>query len=199
MLGAQVQISGTLTNASRARDWKFPKGTRSAEATQALWRKIVSTAAKVKFTGQPQLFTRLDGDARDMRSLDAISNSPPKRSKRPWAAHESSPPRADFPAQPENRSRPTSNWPRSSDHSVGGRAQLRLNWELEPPFTTLFPTNAQISVIWSDLKPPGPKRGTSSRLFTAWRCWRTRARFTPTFKPPSNSSSHNGCAAISRA
>ena len=61
MLGTELQISGTLTNASRIRDWKLPKGSRSAEATQALWRRIVSTAGKVKFTGQPQLITRLNG------------------------------------------------------------------------------------------------------------------------------------------
>src|SRR5206468_5724342 len=60
----------TRRSSDLIRDWKFPKG-RSAEATEALWRRIVSTAGKVKFTGQPQLVTRMTGDAAELGSLDA--------------------------------------------------------------------------------------------------------------------------------
>jgi hypothetical protein len=46
VLGMRMEISGSLTNASLVRDWRLPKSTKqSAEATQALWRRIVSSAA----------------------------------------------------------------------------------------------------------------------------------------------------------
>jgi len=149
VLGMRMEISGSLTNASLVRDWRLPKATReSAEATQALWRRIVSTAGRVKFVGQPQLFTHFDGDAADMRRLDADLKFIAAGIETPWGdatnsilhvrvlpARDSNPLQADLELTVDN---PATDWCRAR--------KLRLNWEVEPPFVSLFPNDAHVAV-----------------------------------------------------
>lgn len=64
MMGARVNISGTLTNGSLLRDWRVPqlrKGVR--EENLARWRAVLSAAHQVHFEGTPEIVTRFDGDA----------------------------------------------------------------------------------------------------------------------------------------
>jgi len=149
VLGASLLLSGTLSNASVVRDWKFPKSTKQTpEATQALWRRIVATAARVRFIGQPQLITRFNGDARDLQSLNAELRFLAAGIDTPWGAatnallhirvlpaQSSEPLQAELEFTAENAA---SEWCRAR--------KLRLNWEIEPPFISLFPTNAHVAV-----------------------------------------------------
>jgi hypothetical protein len=148
MLGTSVQLSGTLTNASRVRDWKFPKKTVSAGATQALWRKIMTAADQVKLAGEPQLLTRIAADAGEPRNLDADLKFGAAAMESPWGnatnpvlhvrilpAQPDEPLHADLELTAEQT---TTRW--------GEARKLRLTWEVEPPFSTLFPTNAHVTV-----------------------------------------------------
>ena len=149
LLGTTVQVSGTLSNASVIRDWKFPKGTKQTpEATQALWRRIVAGAGRVKFVGQPQLITRFQGDARQLESLNAELRFLASGIETPWGnatnallhirilpAQLAEPLQAELELTADNAA---SEWCRAR--------KLRLNWEIEPPFISLFPTNAHVAV-----------------------------------------------------
>ncbi|HKQ37640.1 MAG TPA: AsmA-like C-terminal region-containing protein [Verrucomicrobiae bacterium] len=64
MMGARVNISGTLTNGSLLRDWRVPQlrsGVR--EDNLARWRAFLNAAHQIHFEGAPEIVTRFDGDA----------------------------------------------------------------------------------------------------------------------------------------
>jgi hypothetical protein len=148
VLGTSIQIAGTLTNASLVRDWKFPKSSKSAEATQALWRKIAANAERVRFAGQPQLFTRFDADAGELDTLHADFKFLAEGVETPWGgatnavlyvrvspAQRNEPLQADLEFTAEH---PETEWCRAR--------KIRMNWQVEAPFVSLFPSGADIAV-----------------------------------------------------
>lgn len=162
-LGARLEISGTLSNASLVRDWKIPKSSsQSAEATQALWRKIATGAERIKFFDQPQLVTRFEADAGEFRRLDAELRFTATGVETPWGnatapmlrvrifpAKGLEPLQADLEFTAED---PATEWCRAR--------RIRLNWEVEPPFISLFPTNGHVAV---DLLAPETPWAASRR------------------------------------
>jgi hypothetical protein len=149
VLGVNLQISGTLSNASLIRDWKFTGAKPdSAEATQALWRRIVAGAGRVKFFGPPELLTHFDADAGDFQSLVADLKFVTSGVETPWgnatnallharvlAARPPEPLQASLEFTAEQ---PATEWCRARF--------VRLNWEIEAPFITLFPANGHVAV-----------------------------------------------------
>ncbi len=71
--GANFFFSGSLANASAVKDWKFGEEDASVDATR--WprrlRKLAETLDQFSFSSPPDLRLDLNGDARDLRTLDA--------------------------------------------------------------------------------------------------------------------------------
>jgi len=85
MMGARVNISGTLTNGSLVRDWRVPQlraGVR--EDNLARWRAFLNAAHQIHFEGTPEIVTRFDGDAArlDATRADLMLHVPAVNS--PW-------------------------------------------------------------------------------------------------------------------
>ncbi len=149
VLGVNLQISGTLTNASLLRDWKFPAAKpESAEATQALWRRIVSSAGRVKFFGPPELLTHFDADARDIQSLVADLKFITSGVETPWGNATNALLHARvLPARPPEPLQASLEFTAEQPSTEWCRARfVRLNWEIEAPFISLFPTNGHVAV-----------------------------------------------------
>ena len=64
MMGARVNLSGTLTNGSLLRDWRVPQ-LRAGVRTENLarWRALLNTAQQIHFQGAPEVVARFDADA----------------------------------------------------------------------------------------------------------------------------------------
>ncbi|TSA40435.1 MAG: hypothetical protein D4R57_01770 [Verrucomicrobiales bacterium] len=71
--GANFFLSGTLLNASAVKDWRFGKVDASVDT--ARWperlRNLADTLDQITFSSPPELRLDLNGDARDLRTLDA--------------------------------------------------------------------------------------------------------------------------------
>jgi hypothetical protein len=67
--GANLTLSGTVTNASAVRDWPFLQGKQPAGTMQRRLRRFAETLGKIKFVTPPNLHLNIDGDARDPRSF----------------------------------------------------------------------------------------------------------------------------------
>jgi len=71
--GATIHLSGSLTNFSAVRDWKFLHAqSKTNQNFQAKLEQFVSTWKKIRFaSGPPELNLAINGDARDLDSLKA--------------------------------------------------------------------------------------------------------------------------------
>ena len=64
MMGASVNLSGTLTNGSLVRDWRVPQLRAGVgEENLAKWRAFLNALNQTHFKGTPEIVTRFDGDA----------------------------------------------------------------------------------------------------------------------------------------
>lgn len=72
VMGAQIQLSGMLTNGSLVRDWRVPQLRRGVPAENlARWRGILQAVHQIEFQGQPELITRFAGDAANLPNSHA--------------------------------------------------------------------------------------------------------------------------------
>ncbi|HYT60987.1 MAG TPA: AsmA-like C-terminal region-containing protein [Haliangiales bacterium] len=71
-LGARVDLSGTLANASAVRNWRL---SRTTNQPPGLWttrlREVVKIARQMRFSRPPEILLRLQGDAREPGRLAA--------------------------------------------------------------------------------------------------------------------------------
>ena len=68
--GANIRLSGTLTNASVIRDWKYFHGKPAPPGTlQARLRRLADTLEQIHFTAPPQLKLDIRGDAKQMENI----------------------------------------------------------------------------------------------------------------------------------
>lgn len=69
--GAQIQLSGAITNASAIRDWKWFQGTRPQEpgALQYRLRGLADTLEQIHFAATPDITLDLRGDARNVENI----------------------------------------------------------------------------------------------------------------------------------
>jgi hypothetical protein len=88
-LGANIQLSGTVTHASAARDWKFlrPQLQPQEEAArqwQARLRQVADALERVHFAAPPELRLDARGDARDLRSFSIHLFASAPAARTPW-------------------------------------------------------------------------------------------------------------------
>lgn len=84
--GARFILSGSVTNASAVRDWKFLHGKRpirGAEWSERL-RRLADTLDKISFATPPELRLMVDGDARDLPSFTARLTLHAPDADTPW-------------------------------------------------------------------------------------------------------------------
>jgi hypothetical protein len=86
-VGARIQLSGTLTHASAARDWKFfqpqPQA-RAAGRWQARLQRLADALERIDFGAPPDLRLDLRGDARDFQSFSVRLSASAPAAQTPW-------------------------------------------------------------------------------------------------------------------
>jgi hypothetical protein len=73
--GANIQLSGVITNASAVQKWDLFSGTAATPPSAAVWqgrlRRLAETLDRVHFSAPPELRLSIHGDARDLYTLGA--------------------------------------------------------------------------------------------------------------------------------
>jgi hypothetical protein len=84
--GANIQLSGILTNASELRDWRFfqPDQTTPAGVWQNRLRGLADTLDNIHFTSPPELKLILQGDVHDLQSFTLRLGLSAPGAKTPW-------------------------------------------------------------------------------------------------------------------
>ncbi len=86
--GADIHLSGTVTNASRIREWTFLHGERVAPTPADVWQKRLSRIAdvleEVQFSNPPDLRMNLRGDATDLQSFSVRMSVMAPGADTPW-------------------------------------------------------------------------------------------------------------------
>ena len=68
-LGAKINLSGTLANASAVRDWQFTRGTNQPGLWQTQLQQAVTIAKQMHFGRPPEIIVAVNGDARVPASI----------------------------------------------------------------------------------------------------------------------------------
>ena len=86
--GAKIQLSGNVTNASAARDWKLFAGKEPlpADTLQNRLRQVADVLEKIHFSATPSLKMDLRGDARDLQSFTIRLGISAPGAETPWGA-----------------------------------------------------------------------------------------------------------------
>jgi hypothetical protein len=87
--GGTFQLSGTLTNASAIRDWKFLRPSPGEHpAPSGTWRErfrhLADTLDRIQFSAPPDLRLDLRGDARDIQSFSLRTTLSAPGAQTPW-------------------------------------------------------------------------------------------------------------------
>ena len=86
--GAKIQLSGTVTNASAVREWKFFSTQQAVpvEALQNRLRQLADAFDRIHFSAPPFLKLDLRGDARDLQSFTIRLGVSAPGAETPWGA-----------------------------------------------------------------------------------------------------------------
>ncbi len=87
--GAQLQLSGTLTNASAVPQWKFLQSKEPSQKSAVLqWQRrltrFADTLQKIQFSAAPDVKLFVNGDARDLRTFNARLTVVAPGAETPW-------------------------------------------------------------------------------------------------------------------
>ena len=88
--GATVQVTGTVTNASAVRDWKWLRGEPGGVRTASVWRERLRVLAdaldRIRFSSPPELRLDIRGDALDLQSFTVRLLAAAPGAETPWGA-----------------------------------------------------------------------------------------------------------------
>jgi hypothetical protein len=88
--GADLRLSGVVTNASYVRDWRFLKGEQAAPTPADIWQKrlrvFADTLQQIRFSAAPDLRLEVRGDARDLQSFSVRLHVAAPGATTPWGA-----------------------------------------------------------------------------------------------------------------
>jgi hypothetical protein len=84
--GAHLHLSGSLTNASAIRDWKFIHGHGGGEpeALRRRLRELARTIDSIRFASPPELNVIIRGDAREFQSFSGLITLEAPAAHTPW-------------------------------------------------------------------------------------------------------------------
>jgi hypothetical protein len=88
--GANIRLSGVVTNASAVRDWKLFGGGPPTSLPAAVWqnrlRGLADTLERIRFSAPPELRLDVRGDARDLQSFSVLMLLAAPGAETPWGA-----------------------------------------------------------------------------------------------------------------
>lgn len=86
--GANLQLSGTITNASALREWRAPQPERGAPPGQLdeTMNELVGAFERVRFRAPPELNLKFSGDARDLQSFQGFVTLRAPGADSPWGS-----------------------------------------------------------------------------------------------------------------
>jgi hypothetical protein len=86
--GADLQLSGVISNASVIRDWNFmhPHEPSVPGVLERRVQRFADALGRIHFSSTPQLILRVDGDARDLQSFAVRLNVASPGAETPWGA-----------------------------------------------------------------------------------------------------------------
>ena len=88
--GANIHLSGVVTNASAVRDWKIFQGQQPPSMTAKLWQRRLSNVAdtlqQIHFSEAPELRVNVRGDALDLHTFNVLLSLSAPGAKTPWGA-----------------------------------------------------------------------------------------------------------------
>ena len=86
--GARIQLSGMVTNASAARDWKFLSAQQPLPpgALQSRLRQVADALEETRFSAPPELHLDVRGDARDLQSFTIRLRITAPGAETPWGS-----------------------------------------------------------------------------------------------------------------
>ncbi len=168
--GLHVGFRGEITNASTIQEWKLPAPAAAPGATPgAFWHRLLTEVEKIRFDARPELNVILDGDARNLRSFQAVMKFTALGAQSPWgsgtniwfALNITPPTRPEDPVRGDLRM--TAENIRSPWASA---TNLDLTAVLEPSLTHLVPTNLLALIELRGARTPG---SAADRLFVEAR------------------------------
>jgi len=90
LAGARIQLSGAVTNASAARDWKFFERRGKTPTPGDVWQRRIRALADaletIHFSSPPELRVDLRGDARDLQSFHIWLTLNTPGAETPWGS-----------------------------------------------------------------------------------------------------------------
>ena len=88
--GANIQLSGIVTNASAVRDWSIFQGQQPASGTAQLWHhwfhRFAEALERIHFSAPPALRVDLRGDALDLHTFKVLLSLSAPGAETPWGA-----------------------------------------------------------------------------------------------------------------
>ena len=84
--GARIKLSGTVSNASAVREWRFFQGAQPAPAAawQSRLRQLDDALERIHFSAPPELTLDVRGDARDLQSFSVRMTASAAGADTPW-------------------------------------------------------------------------------------------------------------------
>jgi hypothetical protein len=149
-LGARIQLSGLLTNASALRDLDFSALTRPAPDKLEIWRhRVWNHLRQVRYERPPELIARFRADARDTNSFRAAFRLIAEQVSSPWGSGTNV-----FlgvwivPApRPSDRFRLEVRVNAENVRTIWGEAEkLDLQGQFRPAFDSVLPAEAELTV-----------------------------------------------------
>jgi hypothetical protein len=83
-LGAKINLSGTLANASAVRDWQFALGTNQPGLWQTHLRQAIAMAKQMRFGRPPEIMVVVNGDARVPTGINVDLRFRAHEADTPW-------------------------------------------------------------------------------------------------------------------
>ena len=160
--GVKLTMSGTVTNASLIRQWKFGSAKPKAKTPQAFWHDLVWNLEQTKFETPTTILGTVSGDARELQSfrVNLKINSPAVDS--PWGKGKGLSLSAQIAPQPgELIHAEIKLQARNADTQWGRAESVQLEAQLTPSLTQWTPTNAHLGL---DVKSARTRWGNAASL-----------------------------------
>jgi hypothetical protein len=143
--GVRLRLSGTVTNATAVRGWKFGRAKPKAKTPEAFWHDLVTQFELTKFETPTEIVGTISGDARRLQTFRVNLNVRSPAIDSPWGRGSNFVLSAQITPQPGALvyAEMTLN-AQDADTRWGRAASLQLEMKLAPSLTQWTPTNAHL-------------------------------------------------------
>ncbi len=145
--GVKLRLSGTVTNATAMRSWKFGRPRPKEKTAEVFWHDLVSQFEQTKFAAPSEIIGTISGDAQQLETFRASVNLSSPAIDSPWGRSG----KLDLTAQ--IRPQPgaliyaeVKLQARNADTRWGRADSVELESRLAPSLTQWTPTNAHLDL-----------------------------------------------------